>query len=86
MAKKLIITEAGLVQLFKTWFTAKTNGKEEYVYDKLVKQNPEIGKAWKELEQSIKDGLQKRYDIYKKHGIDTSDLESLADKMGVKLV
>lgn len=85
MAKKLIITEAGLVQLFKTWFSSKLKGKEETVYDKLVKANPEIGQAWKDLEQSIITGLKNRYTILKKNGMDTSNVESIAKKMGLKL-
>lgn len=85
MPKKLRITEAGLIQLFKTWFSSKLKGNEETVYDKLVKANPEIGQAWKDLEQSIIDGIKERYAILKKNGIDTSNVEALAKKMGVKL-
>jgi len=85
MPKKLRITEAGLIQLFKTWFSSKLKGKEETVYDKLVKANPEVGKAWKDLEQSIIDSLKITYNIRKKNGRDTSELESIAKKMGIKL-
>ena len=52
---------------------------------KVVKAIPEVGKAWKDLEQSIIDSLKASYEFRKKRGTDTSDLESIAKKMGIKL-
>jgi hypothetical protein len=85
MPKKLVITESGFLQLLKTLISSKLKGKEQTVYDKIVQKNPEIGRAWDELDASIKDGVKQNYIILKRNGLDTTHIQSLAKKMGVSL-
>jgi len=85
MPKKLIITERGFLQLLKTLISSKLKGKEQTVYDKIVQKNPEIAKAWDDLDASIRDGVIKNYIFAKKYGLETASIEALAKKLGVSL-
>jgi len=63
---KLIFERNIFQKLLDTFFKAKTNGNEEKFISKIKYTNPELSKAFKDLDDSIVSGQLKLNLYYKK--------------------
>jgi hypothetical protein len=77
---KLIFERNIFQKLLDTFFKAKTNGNEEKFISKIKYANPELSKAFKDLDDSIVSGQLKLKSILQKRGLDTTEIDTFLDK------
>lgn len=77
---KLIFERNIFQKLLDTFFKAKTNNKEDEFISKIKYTNPELSKAFKDLDNSIVSGQLKLKSILQKRGLDTSEIDAFLDK------
>ena len=77
---KLIFERNIFQKLLDTFFKAKTNGNEEKFISKIKYTNPELSKAFKDLDDSIVSGQLKLKSILQKRGLDTTKIDTFLDK------
>jgi hypothetical protein len=77
---KLIFERNIFQKLLDTFFKAKTNGNEEKFISKIKYTNPELSKAFKDLDDAIVSGQLKLKSILQKRGLDTTEIDTFLDK------
>ena len=77
---KLIFERNIFQKLLDTFFKAKTKNKEDEFISKIKYSNPELSKAFKDLDDSIVSGQLKLKSILKKRGLDTTEIDAFLDK------
>jgi hypothetical protein len=77
---KLIFERNIFQKLLDTFFKAKTKGNEEKFISKIKYANPELSKAFKDLDDSIVSGQLKLKSVLQKRGLDTSEIDAFLDK------
>lgn len=75
MPKKILVKENSLSKFLQSFFIAKANGKDDEFLNKLNKVNPNIAKAWDDLNNTINTDVSRQYRWLKSKGYDTSDLD-----------
>lgn len=53
MSKKILVKEAGLVDFFKSFFAAKSKGKESEWLQRLRKADPKLADVWKGYDDAL---------------------------------
>lgn len=86
MPKKILVKEAGLLDFFKSFFRAKSQGTESEWLQRLRKQDPKLADIWKDYDDSLADSMSTQYRILKSRGISTDHLDKLIKKHGIKKV
>jgi hypothetical protein len=77
---KLIFERNIFQKLLDTFFKAKTKGSEEKFISKIKYANPELSKAFKDLDDSIVSGQLKLKSVLQKRGLDTTEIDTFLDK------
>jgi hypothetical protein len=83
MSKKIIITEGGIADFFKSFFQAKADGKEKVWIDSLEKKSPELADAWKDYDDTVAQNTKRHIERMKAIGADTSHWEKFAKKYNI---
>lgn len=86
MSKKILVKEAGLVDFFKSFFAAKSKGKESEWLQRLRKADPKLADIWNDYDQKLTYSLNTQKKILSKYGIDTSEIDDLMNKYGMNKV
>lgn len=82
--KKILVKEAGLVDFFKSFFKAKSNGNESEWLGKLRKANPELADIWKDYDNSLSKSMWNQKRNMEKLGMDTTSIDTMIKKYGLK--
>lgn len=77
---KLIFERNIFQKLLDTFFKAKSKDKGDEFISKIKYSNPELSKAFKDLDDSIVSGQLKLKSILQKRGLDTSEIDAFLDK------
>jgi hypothetical protein len=64
MRKKMLVKEAGFIDFIKSFFGAKSKGKEREWISSLRKVNPDLADSWKRWDDSIDHSLKNMRKIY----------------------
>ena len=67
-------------KLLDTFFKAKSKDKGDEFISKIKYSNPELSKAFKDLDDSIVSGQLKLKSILQKRGLDTTEIDAFLDK------
>ena len=51
MRKRILVKEAGLIDFIKSFFTAKSQGKEKSYIASMRKVNPDLADAWADWDE-----------------------------------
>jgi hypothetical protein len=84
MSKKIKITEAGLSDFFKSFFRAKSDGKESEWLFSLRSKSPELADIWKDYDDTLSKNTNFQKKLMQKYGADTRYLDDFSKKFGVK--
>jgi len=85
MAKKIKITEAGITDFFKSFFRAKSAGKEKVWLNSLKDKSPELADIWKDYDESLSNSMRVQKAAMDKLGLDSSHIDAFAKDRGIKL-
>lgn len=77
---KLIFERNIFQKLLDTFFKAKSKDKGDEFISKIKYSNPELSKAFKDLDDSIVSGQLKLKSILQKRGLDTTEIDTFLDK------
>ena len=85
MSKRILVKEAGLIDFFKSFFKAKADNKESQWLAKLRKADPDLADIWSDYDKSLSKSMQTQRDILKRRGLDTSHIDTIIKKYGLKV-
>lgn len=77
---KLIFERNLFQKLIDTFFKAKAKEKEDEFISKIKYTNPELSKAFKDLDDSIVSSQLKLKSILQRRGLDTSEIDAFLEK------
>jgi hypothetical protein len=77
---KLLFERNMFQKLIDTFFKAKSKGNEDQFISKIKYTNPELSKAFKDLDDSIVSGQLKLKSVLQKRGLDTTEIDAFLDK------
>lgn len=77
---KLIFERNMFQKLIDTFFKAKSKDKGDEFISKIKYTNPELSKAFKDLDDSIVSGQLKLKSILQRRGLDTTEIDAFLDK------
>lgn len=77
---KLIYERNIFQKLIDTFFKAKSKDKSDEFISKIKYTNPELSKAFKDLDDSIVSGQLKLKSILQRRGLDTTEIDAFLDK------
>lgn len=77
---KLIYERNIFQKLIDTFFKAKSKDKGDEFISKIKYTNPELSKAFKDLDDSIVSGQLKLKSILQRRGLDTTEIDAFLDK------
>jgi hypothetical protein len=84
MRKKIKITEAGLMGFFKSFFRAKSDGKESEWLSSLRSKSPELADIWTDYDDKLSKDIAFQRQMMQKYGGDTKHLDDFQKKYGIK--
>jgi hypothetical protein len=84
MRKKILVKEAGLVDFFKSFFQAKADGRESQWLQKLRKADPDLADVWSDYDDKLSKSMYQQKAMLQKYGLDTSKVDSMIKKYGLK--
>lgn len=84
MPKKIKITESGLMGFFKSFFRAKSDGKESEWISALRAKSPELADIWKDYDDELSKTTAWNRQMMLKYGGDTKNLDDFQKKYGIK--
>jgi hypothetical protein len=84
MRKKILVKEAGLIDFFKSFFSAKAKGKESEWLKRLRRANPELADTWIEYDDALSRQMWNQKRNLEKLGIDASHIDKMIAKYGLK--
>ena len=84
MSKRILVKEAGLIDFFKSFFKAKSQGTESEWLQKLKKADPKLGDIWADYDDALSNSMATQYKVLKSSGLDTSRIEKYIKKHGIK--
>jgi len=85
MPKRILVRESSFINFLKSFFKAKSDGKEDQWINSVKKQDANLGKVWQDYNDSVDQKWNTIYNVMKKRGIDTSDIENDMKKRGVSV-
>lgn len=86
MPKKILVKEAGLIDFFKSFFSAKSKGKESEWLQRLRKANPDLADVWVDYDKALSDNMFTQKRELEKLGLDASHIDKIIKKYGLKNV
>lgn len=84
MSKKILVKESGVIDFFKSFFKAKSEGNESEWLQRLRKADPALADVWKDYDDKLSANMRLQQQILKKHGLDTSKVDNVIKKYGLK--
>lgn len=85
MSKRILVKEAGLMKFFKSFFNAKADNKESQWLAKLRKADPKLGDIWTDYDKALTRQMINQRDILKRRGLDSSNVDAIIKKYGLKV-
>lgn len=84
MSNKILVKEAGLKDFFRSFFSAKSKGKEGEWLQSLRKADTKLADIWVNYDKSLsKSMFQQKRDL-ESLGIDASHVDTIIKKYGLK--
>ena len=84
MRKKILVKEVGLVDFFKSFFQAKADGRESQWLQKLRKADPDLADIWSDYDDKLSKSMQQQKRDLQSLGLDTSHIDAMIKKYGLK--
>lgn len=85
MSKKILVKEAGIMSFFKSFFKAKADNKESEWIGKLRKADPELADVWSDYDKALTKNMVNQSNMLKRRGLDSSHIDSIIKKYGLKV-
>jgi hypothetical protein len=85
MSKRILVKEAAFIDFLKSFFKAKSDGKETQWIDSVKNKNQKLGQVWQDYDTAIDKQWNTFHKILKSRGIDTKDTEEFMKKYGIKV-
>lgn len=85
MSKKILVKEAGIMNFFKSFFKAKADNKESEWIGKLRKADPELADVWSDYDKALTKNMVNQSNMLKRRGLDSSHIDSIIKKYGLKV-
>jgi len=57
MSRKILVTESGLMNFFKSFFKAKADNKESEWLQKLRRVDPKLADVWSDYDKSLSNSM-----------------------------
>jgi len=86
MSKRILVKEAGLMNFFKSFFQAKANGNESEWLQRLRKADPNLADVWEDYDDKLSTNMRLQQQTLDKYGLDTSKVDDMIKKYGLKNV
>lgn len=84
--RKILVKEAGLVDFFKSFFSAKSKGKESEWLQRLRKVDPKLADIWADYDDAVSNSMAVQKRSLERLGLDTSHIDKVIKKYGLKNV
>lgn len=84
MRKKILVKESGLLDFFKSFFQAKASGNESEWLKRLRKADPDLADVWSDYDDKLSKSMQQQKVMLQKYGLDTSKVDGMIKKYGLK--
>lgn len=84
MRKKILVREAGLMDFFKSFFQAKADGRESQWLQRLRKADPDLADIWKDYDDKLSTSMRNQQAMLKRYGADTTGVDNIIKKYGLK--
>ena len=85
MSKRILVKESSFINFLKSFFKAKSDGKEDQWINSVKKQDANLGQVWQKYNDSVNRTWNTMYAVMKKRGIDTTDIENDMKNKGVNI-
>jgi len=85
MSKRILVKEAGLMDFFKSFFKAKADNKESQWLAKLRRADPKLADIWSDYDKALTRNIQVQKDAVRKLGLDSSEVDAIIKKYGLKV-
>jgi hypothetical protein len=85
MAKKIKMTEGSFTDFFKSFFKAKSAGKEKEWISSIERKSPELADIWRDYDNSLVKSLRVQKTAMEKLGLDSSHIDTFAKERGIQL-
>ena len=86
MGKKILVKEAGILDFFKSFFQAKADGRESQWLQRLRKADPDLADKWSDYDDKLSQSMQQQKRDLQSLGLDTSKVDAMIKKYGLKNV
>ena len=86
MRKKILVRESGLIDFFKSFFQAKADGRESQWLQRLRKADPDLADIWSDFDTTVSKSINLNKSYLQKHGLDTTKVDTIIKKYGLKNV
>lgn len=84
MRKKILVKESGVMDFFKSFFQAKADGRESQWLQKLRKADPDLADVWSDYDDKLAKSMQQQKRDLQSLGMDTSHIDAVIKKYGLK--
>jgi hypothetical protein len=84
MSKRILVKEAGLLDFFKSFFKAKSQGTESEWLQRLRKSDPKLADIWTNYDDALSNSMATQYKVLKSSGLDTTHIEKFMKQYGIK--
>jgi hypothetical protein len=86
MRKKILVKEAGIIDFFKSFFSAKSKGTESDWLKRLRKANPKLADVWTSYDDKLSKSMWQQKRDLEALGLDASHVDAYIKKYGIKEV
>jgi hypothetical protein len=86
MRKRILVKESGLVDFFRSFFRAKSNGTESDWLKRLRKADPKLADLWTDYDEKLSKQMWDQKRSLEKFGLDTKEVDDMIKKYGLKEV
>jgi hypothetical protein len=84
MRKKILVKEAGLIDFFKSFFNAKSQGKESQWLQRLRKADSGLADIWSDFDDKVSKNMFQQKASLEKLGLDSSHIDKIIKQYGLK--
>jgi hypothetical protein len=83
--RRILVKEAGLMNFFKSFFNAKANNTESEWLARLRKADPDLADTWSDYDKALTRSMVNQKRNLEKLGIDSSHIDTIIKKYGLKV-
>lgn len=84
MSKRILVKESGLMDFFRSFFKAKSQGTESEWLGRLRKADPKLADIWGKYDDALSNDIATQYKVLKSSGLDTRHLDKFMKQYGIK--